>query len=783
MLFFIFSLLKAQDNKITFNNQRLFLSGMNLAWIDYGNDLSDLDIEEFKGALDEVKEAGGNCLRWWLHINGVYSPTFTNDSVSGISQACIENLRMACDFAYERGMSIMPCLWSFGMLDYTSGSLDETQAQINRRMLVEDEYLDAYIRNALIPMVDSLKGHPAIACWEIFNEPEGMALDAHSWAGWTPLKVSFVYIQKFMNRVAGAIHRTDPNALVSSGAWNVAVNTDVTLSGNMQSSGNLYRDDRLIAAGGDNDGTLDFYMIHYYPDHGIGTSPFHHPASYWQLDKPIVVGEFRALDPYPGIDADSAYRYLYHNGYAGGLAWTWTGHDGNGGLEDAAPGIQKLATLYTDSVTMIIDSSLINFYPKYIGSLNDIFNQVQSDSVVVQFKLDSVFLDYEDQYSLDLTIQSIFDTGIVKAEIDTNKLLTITVIANSPGFSNIVIRGTDSGNKFVDKTIFVSIYDPASEDLALYRKVTSSSIENSNYYPVYAVDGNSTTRWSTEYEDDEWITVELEQSKTFSRIEMSWEAAYGHIFNILYSEDGNSWNTAYTELYGNGAYDLFVFEQPITAKYISMEGIERGTDWGYSLWSFSIYESMGTNTLPEYSGKNDTITVEANDSTKESLRNYFVDNTEGDQLIFSAVQDNGSPLPDWIEIRKPLDQRNAEIVAKPSMEDIGTVLVASVTAKDRYNDSVTIDLNIVVVEPTSVEKPELSKIKIYPNPADNILYIENTNSINSVEMFDIQGRKILSRSTDETGITEINISGINAGIYYIKLNAGEKTVIRKFIKI
>jgi len=100
--------------------------------------------------------------------------------------------------------------------------------------------------------------------------------------------------------------------------------------------------EKLIDAGGDPDGTLDFYMVHYYDWAKEEYSPFHHPASYWELDKPIVIGEFSAKGPYPGIDARAAYDSLYHNGYAGALSWTWTGHDGHGNLNDAAPGMKYL---------------------------------------------------------------------------------------------------------------------------------------------------------------------------------------------------------------------------------------------------------------------------------------------------------------------------------------------------------------------------------------------------------------------------------------------------------
>ena len=40
-------------------------------------------------------------------------------------------------------------------------------------LFYNDEKLQSYLDNALIPMVQGLSDHPALAAWEVINEPEG----------------------------------------------------------------------------------------------------------------------------------------------------------------------------------------------------------------------------------------------------------------------------------------------------------------------------------------------------------------------------------------------------------------------------------------------------------------------------------------------------------------------------------------------------------------------------------------------------------------------------------
>ena len=69
---------------------------------------------------------------------------------------------------------------------------------------------------------------------------------------------------------------------------------------------------------------------------------------------------------------------------------------------------------------------------------------------------------------------------------------------------------------------------------------------------------------------------------------------------------------------------------------------------------------------------------------------------------------------------------------------------------------------------------QASRITIFPNPSSAILNIENNTELAKYQIIDISGRIILENET----INKIDISGIQSGIYWLKL----KDFTTKFIK-
>jgi hypothetical protein len=80
----------------------------------------------------------------------------------------------------------------------------------------------------------------------------------------------------------------------------------------------------------------------------------------------------------------------------------------------------------------------------------------------------------------------------------------------------------------------------------------------------------------------------------------------------------------------------------------------------------------------------------------------------------------------------------------------------------------------------SNESFTMNNFDIYPNPASSVLNISNTNNIeiNNISITDLNGRVI----KNVNGNTTINVSDLNAGVYFVTIESTEGKSTKKFVK-
>ncbi len=133
----------------------------------------------------------------------------------------------------------------------------------------------------------------------------------------------------------------------------------------------------------------------------------------------------------------------------------------------------------------------------------------------------------------------------------------------------------------------------SGDNIAKGKTAISSANEGDNVAAKYAVDGNDGTRWSSNFDDNAWIYVDLAGTYSVNKVILNWEGAYGKDYDIQTSIDGNNWQTVKSVTGENGGEDIIEFNA-VNARYVRMQGKVRGTGYGYSLWEMEVYAGSGS---------------------------------------------------------------------------------------------------------------------------------------------------------------------------------------------
>ncbi|MEX0321147.1 MAG: hypothetical protein AB3N63_03250 [Puniceicoccaceae bacterium] len=311
-----------------------WLNGINMPWIDFGKDFgvdSDSD-KAIADALRKFSEAGVNSVRFWIHCDGRRNPEFDQPGgrVTGLPEGFLEDFETMLDVAEESGILVMPALWSFDMVKNRVHE-EGPYAGVQEKLLLEDEYLETYIENALIPMLERCDAHPALFAWEICNEPEWM-VEADDLT-----RIPLDRVQYFHARLAAAIHEHGSKP-VTTGSSSIKWNSDVI----EKAAGNWWSDAALQATYDHPGAYFDFYQIHVYGwmlEHGF--DPYLYTPEDLGLDKPVMLGEApgKLME---GTDTSGAPKQYtpkemleaaHEKGYFGHYFWSYAAHDGHGNWE------------------------------------------------------------------------------------------------------------------------------------------------------------------------------------------------------------------------------------------------------------------------------------------------------------------------------------------------------------------------------------------------------------------------------------------------------------------
>ncbi|MCR9252105.1 MAG: discoidin domain-containing protein [bacterium] len=767
-------------NRIPLRNGQLdlFSSGMNIAWHRYASDLENYDDDAmlyFTAVMDSISGNHGNSLRWWLHTNGANTPIVNNDGyVEGIDFESIQNMKHVMDLAFDKNISLSMCLWSFDMLQANQGQ----DPAVMKKLLEDSANVQSYVDNALIPILELLGDHPAVLTWEIFNEPEGMT----NQFGWTSGgKVSMFEVQRFVNMCAGAIHRNVPDALVSNGSWSFKALTDK--NGNK----NYYSDAELIEAGGDPDGTLDFYQVHYYPEHfGNDLSPFHRPAEYWELDKPILIGEFPAdtigHQANPGYSIEDAYEIAVEYGYAGIMSWSWssTGSFNRDFTGTTAQGLLKINELIPDALDLHYDTLDIDRIPYVVANIPPYRTLVENVvDVTDHIDLTAVIQDEEDGGNLNFSITNNSNSELVSPVISASDQLGYSFSGSNTGTSEVVIKGEDSSGWFASTTGLVMVGSNVGHEnnLAFYKNVTASN-ELNDLFAVYANDGNGSTYWQSRLINDQWLIFDLGESMDFNYLSLDWGSEYASHFLIETSSDLTNWTAVIEENDYSDFASAYGMESPENARYIRLNMLQSGTNNGLKLNEFEV-ENIMDNQPPRVKFFTEDHIVGL--SQVRNLNNYIKFNEVFDDEHLQFLQyELSSDDNDFVDV----DFSNGDVGVSLVFNEgsIGETTV-SITAIDPFGLETTTTFKVEVYDDILGVPTVNDKLQISPNPSRSHINISTRRHsyVHNVTIYNMEGKVVLKEDFNAYE-NSIVIDELNAGVYIVEVQTEFETLKSRLIK-
>ncbi len=313
-------------------------------------------------------------------------------------------------------------------------------------------------------------------------------------------------------------------------------------------------------------------------------------------------------------------------------------------------------------------------------------------------------------------------------------------------------------------------------NVALGKIATASSVDDAAHAANYAVDGNYDTRFTSSYDDNQWLSVDLGKSFLLSQVIITWERSYARDFDMLFSADGS-----FTDLYIDSiqirkhvlansniaGIDTFIAKSGTIARYVRMKGIKRATGKGYGIWEMQVLGATAATGLFPVSVTGFTAATAAGNgiqldwSTLTEFSNAgFTVERSTDAISFTSIA--------WVAARN-----GGTVVNRYSYADKQAVPGKNYyRLKQTWNDG-----RIGYSQVTYINVAANSTVNTYPVPVKDHLVVECKGmageSIN-ISMFNASGFPVYTRKiTVQSGQQNIVISrtaAMIAGGYFLHVS-------------
>lgn len=154
---------------------------------------------------------------------------------------------------------------------------------------------------------------------------------------------------------------------------------------------------------------------------------------------------------------------------------------------------------------------------------------------------------------------------------------------------------------------------------------------------------------------------------------------------------------------------------------------------------------------------------------------------EEDEYLFAALDggvyfsQNGGEHWDYLGVGMPF-----VTVSELHLDTENEKLIAGTYSRSMWSYDVSW-MEPIIDEPddTGIDEVSNAKLKLYPNPAGEVVYFDVTDE-DRVQIFDQSGRLVMTQKVYHlNGFSQVNLSGLKTGIYSFRVGTTTSTLIKK----
>jgi N-acetylneuraminic acid mutarotase len=184
------------------------------------------------------------------------------------------------------------------------------------------------------------------------------------------------------------------------------------------------------------------------------------------------------------------------------------------------------------------------------------------------------------------------------------------------------------------------------------------------------------------------------------------------------------------------------------------------------------------NSTPKLNRTFTELTLETGDTASVYIpKSTFKDSDPGDVITYKLSID-GNPLPDWAKY----NTITQFLELMPTVAKNYTVII---TATDNHLSFATANFKVKVTESLTVINQEMyNQFKVFPNPAQSVINIENQGNKTgsySVDLFNMLGEKVFSEK-EYRKKTRVDLSSFTETVLFLKITGDGKTECHKIIR-